>query len=99
MAGEYNQLVIAAQADTDQAHRQRAMDAIALIAPHSGAAADTMAAPMLTALYPPDGTPAPGADEAVQQQLAEITAEAARRAEAFTQAAVADGHVHGHPAS
>jgi len=57
MAGEYTRLVIAAQADTDPAHRQLAMTEIAAIAPCVGndmTAADAMAALVLDRLYPPE---------------------------------------------
>jgi hypothetical protein len=63
--GDYTRLVLAAQADTDQAHRQLAMDALAKIAPMAGTIGadghcpgDAAAAPILARLYPPHTEPA-----------------------------------------
>ena len=57
MAGEYSRLVILAQADQDAAHRQLAMDQLALIGPNAGGTstprADAMAAAVTGGLYPP----------------------------------------------
>lgn len=65
MAGEYEQLVQRAQADTDPAHRQLAMDELQAIAPsvsHDAmSGADAAAAGALARLYPPLNVPGPGA--------------------------------------
>jgi hypothetical protein len=65
-ASPYVRLVHSAQADQDAAHRQQAIDAIALIAPSAGSIGadgscpgDHAAAPILARLYP---QPAPGPD-------------------------------------
>lgn len=57
MSGEFNRLVVAAQADQDGTHRQQAMDQIRVIAEHGGGGdntpiMDTAAAPILAQLYP-----------------------------------------------
>jgi hypothetical protein len=60
MAGEYAELVRRAQADDDAAHRQQAMDRIAIIGPMVGmdtTAADAAAAPVIARLYPADPLP------------------------------------------
>lgn len=54
--GDYLRLVLAAQGDTDAGHRQKAMDAIAMAAPHAGghdnSGADAIASSALQQLYP-----------------------------------------------
>lgn len=56
MSGEYLRLVLAAQADPSQPHRQAAMEAIARLAPSVNgdrmSDADGASAPVLASLHP-----------------------------------------------
>jgi hypothetical protein len=83
--GAYTVLLHRAQADTDPARRQQAMDYLAKIGPMAGTIGadgrcpgDSLAAAMLARLYP-DEKPQPGPP--VQDVIAEIEAAARKRFE------------------
>jgi hypothetical protein len=84
--GAYTVLVHLAQADTDPARRQQAMDLLAKIGPSAGSIGadgscpgDQLAASMLARLYPDDPRPDPQPDP--RAAIAAIEAEARARAE------------------
>jgi hypothetical protein len=85
--GAYTVLVHRAQADTDPARRQQAMDYLAKIGPMAGSIGadgscpgDGLAAPMISKLYP-DEKPQPGPE--VHDVIAEIEAAGVKRFEQF----------------
>jgi hypothetical protein len=89
VAGEYSRLVVAAQADNDQAHRQLAMDQLTIIGPFVAAdmtGADTMAAAVLGRLYPE----APGIDAETKAKLDALFAEYETKAQDLIRAAQND---------